>query len=701
MRDAASANLRRLFRPSSIALVGASERSIWSIAAVDNLKRCGFKGPVHMVNPKGGTIFGRTAAVSCAAIGETVDAALLMVPEARLLEAFDDLRAAGVGGTVILSAGFAETGAAGRVRQEELTQAARRSGIRILGPNCLGFANFSADVALWTTPLRRATRPATIAIASQSGALASQLEQYAYQQRVGLTHMISTGNEADLSLAEAVEFLAEQPEPRALALFMESARDPERFVRAAARARDAGKQVVVLKVGSSEASARAALAHTGSLVGNDRVFDAMCRRHGISRVRSLEELIVTADVASRVRRPNTPGLALVAMSGGMCEVATDQAEVEGVQLAQLSASTLAALRETLPPLATPGNPLDLTGAAMLEPELITRALGVLSQDAAVGALGFVFDVPIKLDERGFAKTFVSKVAEGFAAVPDKSCLLMSHTAVMVSAEGRALVDELGVAYTGAGVRVALSAIAQLQRPPHQVTEAKRPPSTASPRPHSEREVLEHLAQHGVPIVPAIVATDADHAAAAAERLGGPVVLKIASPDIQHKTEVGGVLLNLVGAEAVRNGYAELVARVAAQRPEAKLDGVIVSPMRRGGIELFVGTMRDPQWGPAIAVGLGGVFVEAMKDTSLRLLPVTQDEVLVMLDELRGSTLLDGFRGAPAADRNAIARAVVAIGEAALALGPELVSLEVNPLLAGGVAEALDGVVVWEAHHEHA
>lgn len=268
--------LDRLFRPSSMALVGATERSIWSVAAIDNLKRFGYAGAVHMVNPKGGRIFGAEAATSCAAIGEPVDAALLMVPEARMVEVFDDLRRAGVGAAVILSAGFAEAGQEGAARQRLVAEAGRAAGIRILGPNCLGFANFVHRTPIWTTPLRRPMADANLAIVSQSGAIASQLEQFAYQQRIGLTHMVSTGNEADLQVADVIEYLAEQPEPRAIALFLESVRDPVRFRQAVALARLRGKPVVVLKVGSSEAAARAAQAHTGSLVGDDRVFDALC-----------------------------------------------------------------------------------------------------------------------------------------------------------------------------------------------------------------------------------------------------------------------------------------------------------------------------------------------------------------------------------------------------------------------------------------
>ncbi|WP_322095055.1 acetate--CoA ligase family protein [Paraburkholderia bannensis] len=699
---AARQAIDRLFNPRSIALVGATERSIWSVAANDNLRRFDFKGAIHYVNPKGGTIFGAPAATSCAAVGEPIDAALLMVPEAKMIDVFADLEAAGVGGAVILSAGFAELGEAGAERQRAVAAAAKAAGIRILGPNCLGFANFVAGAPIWTTPLRRPMADARVAIVSQSGAIASQLEQFAYQQRVGVTHMISTGNEADITIADAIDYLARQPEPRAIALFLESVREPARFAAAVRAATAAGKPVVLLKVGTSEATARAAQAHTGSLVGDDRVFDALCRQLGLSRVHSLEELIVTADLFARLGPVEADGLALTAMSGGMCEIMTDQADAEGIAIPTLADGTLKRLREALPPFATPANPLDITGAAMLQPDLIPTALAALADDASVGALGFVFDAPLKDDARGFARSFIRHIGEGFKAA-GKPCLMMSHTFSAVNGEAREMTDSAGVVYSGGGVRHCVSALGHLvahhawRRRTSGTVEPGTRATANGARPNGEREVLDYLAAANVPVIPASLARTADEAVTIAAALGTSVVLKIASPDIAHKTEVGGVALNLHGDAAVRDAFDTMIARVRQAAPEAQIDGVVIAPMRKGGVELFVGTMNDPQWGPAIAVGLGGIWVEALKDTSLRLLPIGEQDVLDMLAELRGAKLLDGFRGAPAADRLALARAIVAIGDAALALGPDLVSLEINPLLVDGArVEALDGLTEWEA-----
>jgi acyl-CoA synthetase (NDP forming) len=695
--------LDRFIRPRTIALVGATERSIWSVAAHDNLVRFGFAGRIIPVNPKGGVIHGLPAATSCAAAGESIDAALLMVPATALLETIEDLRSAGVAGAVLLSSGFAEMGSAGAAQQAGLAQAARKSGIRLLGPNCLGFVNYVDGTPMWTTPLRRPTPGPTFALVSQSGALAAHLEQSAHQQSIGLTHIISTGNEADIDVADAIDYLAANSPARAIALFLETVRHPARFAKAVAYADSVGKPVVVLKVGSSEAAAQAAQAHTGSLVGNDRVFDALCRQLGMTRVRSLEELVVTADLFARLG-PVAPGLGLIAMSGGLGEIATDQAECEGTRIPRLASSTMAALRETLPAFATPNNPLDLTGAAMLEPDLITRAMGVTSRDPEIGLIAYVFDPPVRKDKLGFAEGFMRAIGAGVKA-SSKPSLMLSATFSPVSRETRALAEDNGIIYSGGGLRHVLRAIGQLCRWSARRGRANIPLATVSPantQPRTEREVLNHLAAFGLDVIPGIVAGSADEAVVAARKIGGPVVLKIASPNILHKTEVGGVALKLVGEDAVRAAHDALRGRVAAARPDARIDGVIVSPMRMGGVELFVGTMRDPQYGAAIAVGLGGVFVEVLKDTSLRLLPVTEQDALEMLDELRGRAILDGFRGAPAVNRQAVAKAIVAIGNAALALAPNLVSLEVNPLLSwNDQVEALDGVTVWDDEREQA
>lgn len=695
----APGGLDSLFRPRSIALVGATERSTWSNAAYGNLERLGFTGQVHLVNRKGGVHYGREAATSCAAVGSPIDIALLMVPTAGLEDSLTDLEAAGVRNAVVLTSGFAELGPEGAARQLEIAASAGAKGIRLLGPNCLGFINYVDKTPVWTTPLAEPKRIGSLAVVSQSGATAAMMRSFAQQQGIDLAYVVSTGNEMSLTVADVIDHLVDDEATRSIALFLESVRDAAGFAGAARRALQAGKPIVVLKIGASEVTAASAQAHTGSLVGDDRVFDAACERLGVIRVQSLEDLVFTADLMGRIGEIRGRGVGFVSMSGGVCEIASDRAEAEGLRAEPLAPQTVAALKAALPEFATPQNPLDITGAAMIQPELFEKALTIMGDDPGLGFLVCFFDAPERPESAAYIVRTLGHIGPALAAQPLPS-VLMSHTLSPLSDAARQVMIDAGVQYIGSGLHHGLGAIGRaalwwerrrrvLARP----TVVQSTLTTA--RPSGERDVLDHLAGHGVPVIPARMVTNAEEAAEAAAVWDEPVAIKVRSPDIAHKSDVGGVVLGLSGDEAVKDGYARMMQAVAEAAPSARLEGAIVSPMRARGVELFVGVLRDPQWGPVIAVGLGGVLVEALQDTSQRLLPVTADEVLEMFEELRGKRLLDGFRGGPAIDRQAAAAAIAAIGDAALALGPGLAALEVNPLLARGAEiEALDGLAVW-------
>jgi acyl-CoA synthetase (NDP forming) len=320
---AATRDLSTMLRPRSIALVGATDRSMWSRSTFTNLTTLKFNGQVHLVARRGGTVHGRTAATSCVALGEKIDLGLLMVPAAAIEEAMADLGAAGARNAVILTSGFAETGYDGAAQQQKLAELAHRFNISLLGPNCLGFVNFLDDVPLWTGAIRAPDQPGPIAVISQSGATASFIASLALQQGIGLSHMISTGNEADLDGATFADHLLDDERVRSIAMFIESIRNPYAFAAAAQKARTAGKPIVALKIGLSDVTARSAQAHTGSLVGDDRVFDGICQQFGVVRVNSIEDLLFTADVIARTGVIGEKGLGLVSVSGGACEIAAD------------------------------------------------------------------------------------------------------------------------------------------------------------------------------------------------------------------------------------------------------------------------------------------------------------------------------------------------------------------------------------------
>jgi len=705
--------LSSLFNPRSVVLVGATDRSTWSKMAYENLRLLGFEGRVHLVSRGGGVVHGQQAHTSVAQIGEAVDVALLMVPIAGMQEALHDLGASGVRNAVVLAGGFAETGAEGRALQDELVATANALGIRLLGPNCLGFINFNTGGVCWTGSMRTPPLKGGISIVSQSGAVATVMKHFAHQHGIGLNVVAATGNEATLGLADVLDYLVDDPATRVITVFAETVRDTALLRAAGERALKKGKPIVVVKVGRSALTVQAAQSHTGSLVGDDGVFDGVCRQLGLLRVRSIEEAMFTAALLDQTGVLQGEGVAVLSASGGMGELAADYAHLEGVELPALAPQTLQGLREALPPMATPANPLDLTGAVVNKPELFLACMRVLERDPAVSVLVCVFDVPTDLNN-DWAPFAVGSLQAIGRFKPEAGSgvrfLAVSNTVKYVSDRSRAEIEAAGLPYLASGMDVGMKALrhalgwSKQQREAVRAEEAQRQgqgraqagaPVAAGALPGSEREAMAYLASAGVAVVPQVLAESEARAVEAAAALGGPVVLKIASPDIAHKTEVGGVLLGLQGEAQVGEGYRRIMASARAAAPGARLEGVIVAPMRGAGVELFVGVRRDEQWGHVIALGLGGVWIEALKDVSLRVLPVSPGEVGRMVGELRGASLLRGYRGAPAVDLEALAHAVARIGDAALALGPTLDTLEVNPLLAHGERiEALDALATY-------
>jgi acyl-CoA synthetase (NDP forming) len=691
-------DLTAMLRPRSIALVGATDRSRWSQNTFDNLINRQYPGKIHLVSRRGGTVHGRSAATSCVAVGEPIDLALLMVPMQAVDEALADLAAAEVHNAVILTSGFAETGDEGADHQARLASLGRQHNVSLLGPNCLGFVNFIDNVPLWTGGFRAPSRPGSIAVVTQSGANGSFISALAAQHEIGLSHMVSTGNEADLDCADFIDHLVDQPEVRAIALFAETIRHAPSFAAAARRAIAAAKPLVVLKIGLSEVTARSAQAHTGALVGDDRVFEGVCRELGMARVDSIEDLLFTADVLTRTGVLEPGGLGAVSISGGACEIVADRAQLLNIGMPELSDSAVAALRAALPSFGTPNNPLDITGGAVLQPDLFEQGLRIMGKQKEFSALACLFDVPVTEElATEFALSALRHIAAGLHAA-EMPALMVSHSVKPVTATSMRIIDEIGLPYVSAGLHHGINALgkafwwSEQYRRLAGTTAQVATIADAHERPGSERATLDYLARCSVPVVPMKLARDADQAVATARAIGGRVVLKIASDDITHKSDIGGVVLNLEGDAAIAEAFVRIMSAVPSG---TRVDGVLVAPMRSGGLELFVGCTRDPQWGPVMAVGLGGVWVEVLQDVSLRPLPVASDEVKRMLGELRGARLLHGARGMQAADLDVLGEVIARIGDAAVALGSDLEALEVNPLwVRGAEVEALDALAVW-------
>lgn len=694
--------LRPLFRPKSVVLYGASDKSMWSQLIAGNFAAYGFEGKLFAVNKRGVPAHGIPGFTSCREIGEPVDSAYFFVPVEGILEAVEDAAAAGVKSGVVLTSGFSETGANGAELERKVVELAEKYGMKLLGPNSLGFANFAENAALTVVspPVLPMVRGG-VALLSQSGAGLGEIAAFAMNENVGLSFMAAMGNQAQVGLAEMMDYLVDDPNTRVIAVFAESITDTAVFAAAAERAMAAAKPVVVMKVGKSSLSGAVAAAHTGSLVGDDRVFDAACQRYGVIRTNSVEELVLTAGIAAQVGPLKKLGIGVLSISGGACGMIADMAEEFGVPLPPFAPETVAALREIVAGYGTTINPMDITGAAVRDPDLWERELKILDNDPSLGLILAQTSLPGGLDAPGIEQVRPIGRALSVAKTPG---LLLVQSIKPVTQGMRDVLKETGIPGVAVGIEHTMRALGKLvwwsrllqKRQGEAAAVATRASAQSTARPTSERQVLDYLEGFGVPVIPAQVARSADEAVAAARGMEGKVVLKIASPDINHKTEVGGVKLGLQGDEAVARAYLDIDASVRAACPDARIDGVIVSPMRSGGVELIVGTARDPQWGPVIVVGLGGVWVEVLKDTALQLLPVSRSDVVDMLNSLRAVKLLQGFRGAAPVNLDAVADAVVRIGDAALSLGDDMAALEVNPLLAfGDRVEALDGVVIWD------
>jgi acetate---CoA ligase (ADP-forming) len=693
--------LATMLRPRSVALVGAAEKSGFSRTAYGNLVAVGRGEAVHLVNRRGAVTHGRPTVTSCQQIGEPADLAFLMVPQAGTLDALADAAAAGIRNAIVLSAGYAETGPAGRAAQDELVARARELGMLLLGPNMLGFANFIDQIPVTAVPgLPRDSGP--VALLSQSGASSSAMVEFAATTGVGLSYLVTLGNEAMITAGHVLDYLVDDEATRAIAIFMETIRDPDTFRRAARRAAEAGKAVVVLKVGRGQLSARTAAAHTGALVGDDATVSAVLRDLGVIRVDSIEDMLITAGAAAHLGRLRRPGIGVVSVSGGACDIVADQAEDLGAELPELASGTREALARLMPGYGTVQNPLDVTGAAVIDPSLFTRAIETMSADPSVGVVAVINALPWRPAPGSgpgpwHLQPIASAIGAGIAAarVP---VVYVSQVLQPITGYTRQVLDEAGVPYAIPGLGQAVAALARVawwSRASGVTSEPVPPPRLVQSRADaaarrgawSEAATRELLTAAGVPVVPARLVTSAAEAQTAATEFGVPLAVKVSSPDIVHKTAAGGVRLN-VPPGRVRVAYDE-VTEAAAGRG-ARTDGVLIAPMRGPGTELLVGVARDPDWGLMLAVAVGGVFVEILNDSALATLPISPARARDLLQSLRAARLL-----APMLET--IVPVVVRVGDLAVSLGDDLESLEINPLLIGPRgAEALDAVVTWSA-----
>jgi acyl-CoA synthetase (NDP forming) len=700
--------LHTLFEPRSIALVGASDKSTWSLMIHVGLTQGGFDGKVYYINPRNPTVHGQPAVARLVDIGEPVDLCYIMVGTDAVLPVIQDMIAAGIHNAVVLTGGFAEQDEHGRELQEEITQLAAEHDLAIIGPNCMGYINIARHTEAMATLPERPLLSGPVALISQSGALGGMMLNYAHTQNVGLSMLISTGNEATISVTDALQYAVEDEATKVIAIFMETIREPERFVQVARQAFERGKPIVALKAGRSEVTARVALTHTGALTGDDRVIDALFRQLDIVRVNSTEELVLTANAFAKAGQLPGRRLGIVAISGGACDLAADLAEDAGIMLPIFTEQTKSDLRALLPVLGPANNPLDVTGAAMNNQDLMGNLLGVVTHDPQLDAVLCLMEL---LADETPQSRFMMNILAGIGQALDRSpipAFLLQMSSNDVRRAGRNFLESNGIPFLSGGLRILIPAIGKLmdwteQYRAAQALEHETPAEdvsairleTAAVGSWSEYQARAFLEQHGVPVIPAALVTSVDQAAGAAQAMGWPVALKIASPDIIHKSDIGGVKLGLQTEEEVGSAFTQVMSSARAVTPAPRIEGVLVSPMRSSGVELLVGVTHDASWGQVLAVGMGGIWVEVLKDTSLRVLPVTREDVRMMLSELQGAKLLQGARGSKPADMEALVEVIYRVAELAQSLKADLEALEINPLrVDGSQIEALDAVITW-------
>jgi acetate---CoA ligase (ADP-forming) len=700
-----SQRLGSLFRPRSVAVVGASDKSTWSQSVYKYLVEFGFTDRTYLVNKRGVDVHGRPTFTSCAKIGVPVDLAFVMVPQAVVLEALSDAAAAGIRNVVILSSGYGEAGSAGREAQTALVAHAEALDMVILGPNHLGFANLVDQVPATTMPgLPRKSGP--VALLSQSGAVCVGMLEFAAQHGVDLSYLVTLGNESMITAGHVLDFLVDDPQTRSVAIYMEAIREAEVFRAAARRAANAGKAVVVLKVGSSQRSMRSAAAHTGALAGDDATLNAVFRDLGVIRVSTVEDMLLTARAAAYLGPISRSGIAVVSDSGGACGVFADRAQEVDAEIPDFSAETTQMLAKILPSFGTAQNPLDVTGAIVMDPPIWRRCLETVAHDPAIGVVAAISSYAWNGTGLRSLEWFLERTGGAGVSPGGAPIVYVNQVMQPIKEHTRDLLADHGVKVVVSGLehgaRV-LRNIAWWSGALHSAREAHaqptlpqqlKPPRERRKGTWSEYAARNLLAEAGIPVIPADVANSADEAVAVAAKLGVAVAMKIVSPDILHKSDIGGVRLQVAGEQAVRQSYQDLIA-AGAKVSSAKIDGVLISPMRSGGIEMMVGVVRDPDWGLVMAVAFGGVLVEVLQDSVLSPLPVGEVRAQSMLQQLRGADLLEGVRGGPPADVVQLAQVIARVSRLAELLGEDLESLEINPLrVDGSTLEALDAVVTW-------
>jgi len=696
-------SLDKIFKPQRIALVGVSPnpKSV-SGRILANLIGGGFRGVVYPVAPAVEAVMGIPCFASVASLPKTADLGVICAAAAQVPGLVGECGEAGIRGLIIVSAGFRETGPAGLALEQSILAEARRfDGMRIIGPNCLGI--ISPGLPLNASFAGAMPRPGHVAFVSQSGALCTSVLDWAAEEKLGFSHFVSTGNMIDVEFGDLIDYLGEDEATKSILLYIESIPDARKFMTAA-RAFARMKPIVAYKAGRFPESAAAAASHTGALAGEDAVFDAAFERMGLARVFNIGEIFDCADLVGRHKVPKGPRLAVLTNAGGPGVMATDALVASGGALARLSDETMRVLNESLPPQWSRRNPVDVLGDA--KSKLVAKAAQIVLQDPGVDALLVIITPQAMTNPTAVAREICAQAG----ATPKP--VLAAWLGGAAVREGTNLLNEAGIP-TYPTPEQAVKAFMTLVSYARNLEILYETPKdipvdfpvdrkelrarfasilTAAEGPLSESRSKELLASYGIPVAGPLAAATAGDAVAAADAAGYPVVLKILSPDITHKTDVGGVALDLADAGAVRAAFGAMMETVRRKAPEARLEGVTVQRMVRSGdgVEMILGVKKDPTFGTVVMAGMGGTAAEIYKDRSIGFPPLNERLARRMIDELRMRPLLHGYRGRPAVAVDKLVETLVRLSYLAADF-PEVAELDINPLLV-----TPDGVVALDA-----
>ncbi len=693
-------DLAPLLNPQSIALIGASENSAWSSALVQNLRELGYGGKLYPINPKRQEVFGLPCYPSVIDIPGPVDAFVIAISRDLILPVLQECARKEIRSGVIISAGFAEASDEGKAIQQKIVDIAIESKMRVCGPNSFGVANLHARVSLIASSEVRYLKSGGISLVFQSGGLLNAALLAAWDRSWGVNCTVSCGNEAVLNIADYADYLIRDENTRVLGILTEGFRDPEKFLRVAKLAAELRKPMVVLKLGKSAKGKHAAQAHTGTLVGSDAVYTAVCKQHALTRVVDLDEFIETVELFSKSKRLRGHRAAVIVPSGAECGLVADTAEDAGVELPELSAATVEKLSTTKSDYLSIRNPLNAPERYVRRGDVFKQWIQALVDDENLDIVGLRLPLPRRREDEDVIARF-RDLAE-IARRTEKLIVLFSRASISLPEYWRRLLAEHEIPFLleyRRGFR-ALRSLIDYERFLNRACETASEIGGGIDREKcarllsgggklTERQGKEFLAASGIPVTREALAGSEEEAAVLGKNIGYPVVLKIESTDIAHKTEAGGVKIGIQDEAALRLGYQEILRNAQSHQPNAIIAGVVVQEMIRGGKEMIVGMSRDPQFGPVIVVGIGGIFVEALQDVAMRVAPLTKGDALDMLGELKGYRLLQGMRGEPASDIDALAEALCRFSRLAMGAPDEIAEIDVNPLV---VLEEGRGVV---------